>query len=350
MISGSRFLCAAALAAALALALASGAVSATSTWKGGDGNWSVPGNWDGGIPAAGDKAVIPKNVAVQMDVNGAQVNILELGDDLTLTITFGNNLTLSAGGSLHAFGNATVKVVPDNGLKFAANNDIAVDAGKTLAFEGAGSAQGVADALTLSGADADADLELGQDSSLDLRGDLTLGALKTEVGGKGTIAVAASKTLTLKNGADTDIELPVTGHLKLEPTAGAKVALNKKAQTVTFKGNAAVPLLALCSAEGLGELRLEGGNPDEVTIRPEADMTVGVLSCSKLKECALDFDGVKRALTVGSLNPDDGAEIDIDNGPGALKIGTVSAPGDWGLSLEAVELDLPGGNHKGLAL
>ncbi|RRD64377.1 hypothetical protein [Fretibacterium sp. OH1220_COT-178] len=301
MISGRRFLRTAALAAVLALAFAGAAPAKVTRWTGNTSNsWGDDGNWDKGAPGAGDTAIIPDGAfdplnpadQLRVDTDKAKAKIVEFGEGTKLKIGDKMKLRLDKDGGLRSRGNAVVTI--DGELKFGDAN---------------------------------------------------------------TIAVSPDKLLTIVPSVNLDLGAKVTGHLRLEPPAGTTVALMKNTERVTFKGNANNPKIVLAGIPDAfhNELRLEGGNADEVTILPMMSLPnkpchIGILSCPKLKMCHIDFGGTKKTLIVNSLAPGDGAGIDTDNGGGMLKLGAVAAPGGWSLSLDGGKLELPGGAHKGLAL
>ncbi|MBM4302315.1 MAG: hypothetical protein FJ121_12470 [Deltaproteobacteria bacterium] len=53
----------------------------------GGGNWSTDANWSGtGIPGANDQATINPTVAAVVNGNGASVNTLTIGSQVTMTV------------------------------------------------------------------------------------------------------------------------------------------------------------------------------------------------------------------------------------------------------------------------
>ena len=86
MVLSRRFLRAAALAAIFALGLAGTALAAEKKWTGAtDNKWSVAGNWDNGVPADGDTAII-EGAVVSVNDATATAKVVSLGQGATLSI------------------------------------------------------------------------------------------------------------------------------------------------------------------------------------------------------------------------------------------------------------------------
>ena len=87
------------------LPLVATAQAATKTWMGSvTGNWSVAGNWTGGVPGNGDTAVIatdlsnslPFTVTYDVDGSGLTLNELDLSADTSGDTIAAATLSISA--------------------------------------------------------------------------------------------------------------------------------------------------------------------------------------------------------------------------------------------------------------
>ncbi|MDZ4781290.1 MAG: hypothetical protein SGJ19_13630 [Planctomycetia bacterium] len=89
--------------AGLLSATASSAVSAADiTWNGGAGNWSTAGNWSGGVPVAGDTAIISANGNPQITSNVGELSMIQVGGAegaASVTMTGGNLISRGLGGA-----------------------------------------------------------------------------------------------------------------------------------------------------------------------------------------------------------------------------------------------------------
>jgi len=91
-------------ALALVLLVTATVVNAATKTATANGNWSAPGTWIGGVPAATDDVIIPTGIIVTLNVNTASIatlNItgtLRLGDGTARIITVTGNVTVNTGG------------------------------------------------------------------------------------------------------------------------------------------------------------------------------------------------------------------------------------------------------------
>ena len=125
------------LALLLAIALASSTEAATRTWTGAAGNglWSDPANWSGGVPGAADDAVFSNPATPTVSLGGASVSVNSLSLSTANGLSFDNgtlmasNFTLNSGTStLNAHLTATALSIGsdahlrvDNGAQVTAN-------------------------------------------------------------------------------------------------------------------------------------------------------------------------------------------------------------------------------------
>ena len=199
MVLSRRFLCAAALAAVFALGLAGTALAAEKKWTGAtDNKWSVAGNWDNGVPADGDTAII-EGAVVSVNDATATAKVVSLGQGATLSIEGTGKLTLAAGGALHASGDATVEVNAADGLAFTTATHIAVNPDKalTLKRKAPGNIKG-AGSLTLSGGGTlNVNLPLTTATGLEIKDGSTLNVVDTLPDLTGPAVTIANGNLTL---------------------------------------------------------------------------------------------------------------------------------------------------------
>lgn len=94
------------------------AIAQTSTWSGSNGDWSVAGNWTGGVPGSISNVVIGGSTdpfgSPTLDVN-ATVNTLNLGGQASLTFGFASSLAVNSTATLVGNTNVDLSSVTLNG-------------------------------------------------------------------------------------------------------------------------------------------------------------------------------------------------------------------------------------------
>ncbi|MFP4471689.1 MAG: T9SS type A sorting domain-containing protein, partial [Bacteroidales bacterium] len=88
------------------------------SWKGGAGNWNNPGNWSNGtIPGNSNNVVIPPGALLNVNVNNAAVNNINLQEGGELTINSGQGLSVSGTIIIEDGGSFINDGTLDNGAK-----------------------------------------------------------------------------------------------------------------------------------------------------------------------------------------------------------------------------------------
>jgi hypothetical protein len=92
------------IALALILLVTAAVTNAATKTATANGNWSTPGTWIGGVPAAGDDVIIPAGITVTLNVNTANIatlsvsGTLSIGDNTARIITVTGTVTVNASG------------------------------------------------------------------------------------------------------------------------------------------------------------------------------------------------------------------------------------------------------------
>ena len=354
-----RFLRTAALAAIFALGLAGTALAAEKKWTGAtDNKWSVAGNWDNGVPADGDTAII-EGAVVSVNDATATAKVVSLGQGATLSIEGTGKLTLAAGGALHASGDATVEVKAADRLAFTTATNIAVSADKKLTLKGVATGiTGGGNALTLEGGGmlvletpgsvvqklviADGVLTLAEgvkigngsptapDGAVDLKdkgqlvlnGNLTLKDLKTAGGSKIT---ANGKTLTVINPTSPfvlDAEID-KGTLSLDVLPGQTATLSKDVANVVFNGKSGgAPTLKIEERVFVNHLDIRGSTTKPAKLQFGGENIIGTLKFVRTTTPLVVSYGTL-FVTVEKLILADGAALEVSGGTAlTIKDGT----------------------------
>lgn len=290
--------------AALMLAAAFAPAAAQTLWQGGTGGWTDPGNWDSGVPGAGDDATVDNGGTAQIDAPGAEASTLILGDRDS------GGLAIGPGGTLTADTLAVGDRLGGDG---------------TLTLQGPG-AEAVATQMHLGGR-GEGTLRLDGGAALDtgftvLGSDLGSQGVAT-VTGPGTLWINTLLFVGLDGTGDLRVEQGGEVHSHAALTIGS--GFGTGVATVTGAGSAlTVDGVLMVGDTGTGTLIVEDGGLAENFAGSigGCDCGVGVATVRGAGSRWINTD----ALYVGDfgsgrLTLATGGQVDVADGLGTLELG-----------------------------